>query len=164
MKRTVQILAGLGLALVLALIFTPAPRAADPTPTVYYETTGTLTLVTNSVPASVTLTNSASQGIIPCGSAENIAVMLRSRNTNAIDAATLTLKFSRSIDGTIFETTPGITWGSPTLATTATNYTATNISAPGWRYFKLETIANGSTGTVNSLEVTYGAKRTQVRQ
>jgi hypothetical protein len=163
MKFINVLLTSVGLAVLIALFASPSPQASDPTPATYTETTGTATIGTNLIAASATMTNSATAGIIPCGTAENVALMLRSRNTNAVDAATITVKVSRSIDGSIFETVPWFSWVSPTLATTNLNYSFTNVNVGGSRYIKVETIANASTGAVGVVELKYGAKRTQVR-
>lgn len=115
---------------------------------------------TNNVAASSTATTGMGDAIDVSNFAD-VSVDAEFK-TAAADTSTgvITLLFSRSLDGTKYETTPRLSYIIPHNSTTVqvgvTNFPAANIGAA--KYLKLYSIQNGTTNTLTNIVVRIGVK------
>jgi hypothetical protein len=132
-----------------------APISLAQSPSYNWETLTLGTSLTNVVGASTSNLVSTA-GIFYAGRAQNVGVQFSAKST-AADAGTVTLVFSKSVDGSTYDTIAAgrftfITTIAAANATTAlTDSTNWNVGGIGW--IKLHSIATTCTNTLTNIVV-----------
>jgi hypothetical protein len=107
---------------------------------------------------ALTITNSATSNYVQTATTPVTSDELTGQNTvgvltkiqyNGAGSTACIFKFSRSVDGTNFESTPGLLITNTPNGATAT-YTFTPMTVSGAKYIKLETIVNGSAAAITN--------------
>ncbi len=143
--KQIKILMGLALVVAAALVFAPAARAQA------YSTTAT----THSIAASTT-SNLTTQSQITLTKYEDVAIYVYTKLAGSGTDATV-LSYSKSVDGTNWETTPSIVITNTNTGTTPVR-TVTNINMGAAGYLRLSSIINNDGGDVLTVTNVFARK------
>jgi hypothetical protein len=113
--------------------------------------------ITNTIGAALTNTSAANCGsAVYVGNQDNCALVFTAYG-NGAGTSNVTFNLARSMDGTVYETSPTLTWtvAAPGLSS---NVYFTNISVGAAGYLKVAQVTSANSTTLTNCSLTLGKK------